>query len=559
MKIRTKSLFAIGLLTLIVFVGFHVTSVYLLSPSYNKIDQKETERNLIQVTNALNDNEASLESKVFDYSGWDDTYSFVQDKSQQYLDGNFEDATFQNLKLNFVAILDNSKNILYSQSYNLNNSEKVSTSSELTQLLNTDKVISPSIDNNSVISGLILVNNQPMLIASAPILTSELQGPVMGRLVFGQYFDYFQNIRLSNILGFNFTIQPLSEFKEVDNQVAQTLIANTQASVVKNNDSSTVSGYMLINDIHSEPLLVLQLITFRVGYQEGQLYQYAFLGASIVLSTVLASGLLFLIERSVISPIKKLASTVKDIPLTGKQTEESDKTGSDELSLVYNAVGDTLDKKFKAMNDVSRMVAHDLRNPLSGIKNAAYVISKKNPILDIDSKLMLSTINECTDYCDKIVSDLLDFSTEMKLNKRQVTIKSIVDTTLLHFKLPDNLSINNDSSGELKVFVDIEKVTRVFSNLIRNAIDAMPNGGKLLISSSKVKKQVVVEFADSGIGMTRETLEKLWTPFFTTKAKGMGVGLPICKKIIEAHGGKIAVNSSLGKGTTFSVYLPIAE
>jgi signal transduction histidine kinase len=99
-------------------------------------------------------------------------------------------------------------------------------------------------------------------------------------------------------------------------------------------------------------------------------------------------------------------------------------------------------------------------------------------------------------------------------------------------------------------------MTRVFSNLIKNSFDAMPSGGELLISDKLEKDKVVLEFSDTGSGMSKQDLEKLWTPFFTTKARGMGVGLPICKKIVEAHGGKIEVESAVNKGTTFRIYLP---
>jgi len=97
----------------------------------------------------------------------------------------------------------------------------------------------------------------------------------------------------------------------------------------------------------------------------------------------------------------------------------------------------------------------------------------------------------------------------------------------------------------------------VFECLFENASDAMPEGGKLTITSKESDGDLEATFTDIGVGMPKEVMEKIWIPLFTTKAKGMGLGLPICKRIVEAHGGNISVESTVGKGTTFTVTIPI--
>jgi signal transduction histidine kinase len=105
--------------------------------------------------------------------------------------------------------------------------------------------------------------------------------------------------------------------------------------------------------------------------------------------------------------------------------------------------------------------------------------------------------------------------------------------------------------------VDTNKMRRVFVNLITNAVDAMPKGGTLTITSTTSAGNVRVTFKDTGEGMTTETLAKLSSPLFTTKAKGMGFGLAIAKRFVEAHGGSISVETKLGKGSAFTVTLPL--
>ena len=100
---------------------------------------------------------------------------------------------------------------------------------------------------------------------------------------------------------------------------------------------------------------------------------------------------------------------------------------------------------------------------------------------------------------------------------------------------------------------------RVFVNLIKNAVDAMPNGGKLEIKTEPLENRVKTVFSDTGQGISEENQKNLFQPLFTTKAKGMGFGLAICQRIVEAHNGTIAIQSALGKGTTVTIELPTKQ
>jgi len=124
-------------------------------------------------------------------------------------------------------------------------------------------------------------------------------------------------------------------------------------------------------------------------------------------------------------------------------------------------------------------------------------------------------------------------------------------------KVPENIQVLDLTQSEPKIEVDAERIQRVFVNIIHNAFDAMPEGGKLTMKSQEIDGNLEISFQDTGTGMSRGVLEKIWTPLFTTKAKGMGLGLSICKRFIEAHGGSISVESKVGKGTTFRVIIPV--
>lgn len=204
------------------------------------------------------------------------------------------------------------------------------------------------------------------------------------------------------------------------------------------------------------------------------------------------------------------------------------------------------------------MIGHDIRNPLTGIAGAAYYIkSKYAQKMDDKAKEMLAVIEEDIERSNKIINDLLEYSREIKLDLTESNPKSIVKEVLSIVKIPKCIQIIDLTRNKPKAEVDPEKIRRALANIIKNAIDAMPKGGTLKIESRNARGTLEIAFTDTGIGMSKENLEKVWTPLFTTKAKGMGFGLPICKRLIEAHGGKISVESTLGKGTTFTVTIPL--
>jgi len=215
-------------------------------------------------------------------------------------------------------------------------------------------------------------------------------------------------------------------------------------------------------------------------------------------------------------------------------------------------------ERLAAMGEVAAMVGHDLRNPLTGIAGAAYYLKMKlGPQTDNTINEMLELIEKDIEYSNKIINDLLEYSKEMQLELTETTPKSIMKEVLYLVKIPDNIKVMDKTGNEPRLVVDIEKMKRVFVNVIRNAVEAMPQGGKLTVTSKEAKGTVKITFADTGIGMPKEIVERICTPLLTTKAKGMGLGLPICKRIIEAHGGNIEVESAAGKGTKFTLTIPI--
>jgi PAS domain S-box-containing protein len=217
-----------------------------------------------------------------------------------------------------------------------------------------------------------------------------------------------------------------------------------------------------------------------------------------------------------------------------------------------------MSERLTAIGELAGWVGHDLRNPLTSIKNASYFLRKKQgDFVGESGAEMLTVIDRAVEQANKIVNDLLDYSREIHLELEEYSPKSFIDYVLLSLNVPAGIKVVEHAESFPTVWVDQSKMERVFVNLIKNAVEAMPKGGRLEIRSRQNGENMEIAFSDTGTGMSRDVVAKIFTPLFTTKAQGMGFGLAICKRIIEAHGGKISVESAQNKGTTFTITLPI--
>ncbi len=218
-------------------------------------------------------------------------------------------------------------------------------------------------------------------------------------------------------------------------------------------------------------------------------------------------------------------------------------------------------ERFAAIGATASMVGHDLRNPLTGISNAVYILKRKNgKQLDQTGEQMISIIENNVDYSNKIINDLLDYSGKINLEQlRKVTPRMLVDSSLAMINIPQNVSVAKSVEDMPELSIDEVKLKRVCINIIKNALDSMPQGGHLTIKSRVADNTVYLSFNDTGEGISAEAQKNLFQPLYTTKAKGMGFGLAICQRIAEAHGGKITVQSIPKLGSTFTIELPLKQ
>jgi PAS domain S-box-containing protein len=230
------------------------------------------------------------------------------------------------------------------------------------------------------------------------------------------------------------------------------------------------------------------------------------------------------------------------------------------------------------LGELSAGIAHEIRNPLAGIKAAAQILEESLKD-NAQYKVLLERIVKEIDKSNKLLKEFFKFAKPSKPKLEFVDIEAVIDGLFLlinpRIKKQGIKTIFHFYDNLPKAYVDETQIEQVFLNIILNALDAMPNGGELKIEVSKhpldsfekdeiIEKAVnprelfylVVKISDNGVGMGEDVLDKIFDPFYTTKANGLGLGLSICSRLLEENLGKIDAISQKGEGTTFTIMLP---
>ena len=220
-------------------------------------------------------------------------------------------------------------------------------------------------------------------------------------------------------------------------------------------------------------------------------------------------------------------------------------------------------ERMAAIGETAAMVGHDLRNPLQVIFNFLYLLKNKLGSSPVPSgqketlEKLIDVISEQAYYMDKIVSDLQDFARPITVEFVQTSLQKLVNEVLCTTQIQGNIETSVEVSEDFPmVTLDPALMKRVFANLFSNAVQAMPDGGKLTVSALQEKDNITITVSDTGVGISKENMRKIFTPLFTTKARGQGFGLAVCKRLVEAHGGTISIESEVGKGSAFTISLP---
>jgi PAS domain S-box-containing protein len=216
-----------------------------------------------------------------------------------------------------------------------------------------------------------------------------------------------------------------------------------------------------------------------------------------------------------------------------------------------------LKERLSQLGEMSAGISHELRNSMSVISGYAKLLSKN---VEEPNKQNVDEILSEIRTMDKIISELLAFAKPSVLSVQQVDMHKLLEDTI-KYAVEDNdlVSVSVDVESHVSVKADVVLMKQAITNILINASEAMPEGGTISISIHRLNNRVKMNIKDSGPGIPEDIREKVFLPFYTTKAEGVGLGLALVQKIIFAHGGTIEVGSNQGGGTSFSIILPVKD
>ncbi|MBI5407797.1 MAG: HAMP domain-containing protein [Nitrospirae bacterium] len=311
---------------------------------------------------------------------------------------------------------------------------------------------------------------------------------------------------------------------------------------------------------------------------------------------VMGGGILLVVGILIDRPIRKMIRTIRKIE-NGDLSARMEEGKKDEFGLMaksFNSMVESLESakkeieqchveqmqraaKLASLGEIISGIAHEIKNPLAGISCAVQVF--QSDLSESDNKRVITTeILNHIRRLDRTVKDLLNYAKPKPPNFSPFMISDVLDKAIF-FVYPEakknNVVIETVIENDIpEVLMDPDQMQQVFLNLIINAVQAMPDGGKLRISISnmnnsdaegKIKGQleaekiIAVKLEDTGKGIEQADMESIFDPFFTRKSKGTGLGLSISQRIVQEHGGEIEVTSETGKGSAFTIYLPVIQ
>ncbi|MBF0611447.1 MAG: HAMP domain-containing protein [Magnetococcales bacterium] len=618
MKLRVKItlviLFIIGIYAVL---DFAIQRLIIL-PSFLELERETARQNLLRSREAIQNELEHLKLFTADWSMWDDTYRFVQDKNQEYIDGNLQANTFQMSKLNLLFFYNETGNLVWGKYFDLKDAEfqEYDIFPEKTQP--GDKLVGHQKTMDSV-TGIMTTRQGPLLFASMPVVTSAQEGPIKGTLISGRLLTKELEDKLVRQTHVSFNLVPVGQDKT--EEITQ-LLANVPEGgdpLLIKASAHELTGYDLMRDYLSQPAFLIKAVTTREISSKGEQTLIMAVSSVVLAGTMVALVLLGVMKHMVVQPLSKVAQHAQAVGGGPDYSLRLNSPRQDEIGLLANEIDAMVerlayyqkrlaDQSYQAgMSEQAAATLHNLRNAMVSLTVPLETIHERFSRLP-QQELSMALEELSGSSVDPARREALEHFTRLglrawlemaedyqgtyaKVRERIRLIEGILSwqetlspspLPLEYFFLDElledamRLEANLFSQSQVQVVMDGELrqighlhlprviLLQVVSNLFINAVEAIASGnnqpGTIHVKAQKMGQQVELSFQDNGCGIEEQDLTRIFQRHFSTKTVwGRGVGLHWCANVVNAMGGQLTAESpGPGKGATFRLLVPLA-
>ncbi len=511
MNLREKTLVIIGITLVGLVTILYAASQIIIMNSFAELEEETARQDVKRVLNALSNDLDTIDSTTYDWAAWDDTYAFIESRNADYIESNLIDSTFVTLKLNIMMFVHSSGKIIFKKAVDLEEEAEIPFPQSLEHQISLKDYLIRHSDVESYITGILLLPEGPLLVASRPVLTSNDEGPIRGTLIMGRYLDDAKCGYLEEVTHVSFTVHRIDSAMPSDFETAVPFLEGESIFIQPLNEE-TVAGYTVVNDVYGNPALVLRTDALRSIYSQGQASMRYFVVSLLAAGAVFGVVIMVLLESQVLSRLVYLSERISTIGERDDLSQRITMTGKDELSTLVDTINqmiETIEQSHKRLEESVKEKEVLLKEIHHRVKNNMQVISS---LLNLQSAYIKDeTLREMFEEAQNRIRSMSLIHEKLYQSKELAHINFKEYIKALTTDLVRSFGANR---GKIAIVINVEDISLdidtaipcglIINELVSNSLKhGFPDGrkGEIVVALGRVEGGIELRVADNGVGI----------------------------------------------------------